>query len=134
MEGYYLTAIEHDGYSWEASPQLVLRCGVSNDANDAPFITTDWLIQSDVGDDGDVIVEYRLTDMANSVAEWWWSDEDFESAVWAYPTTELVIHLRNAGAESLWVRIWDGFSGEANSMRFEIEGANGALGNLDCWR
>ena len=134
MEGYYLTAIEHDGYSWEASPQVVLRCGVSNDANDALFITTDWLIQSDVGDDGDVIVEYRLTDMANPVAEWWWSDEDFESAVWAYPTTELVTHLRNAGAESLWVRIWDGSSGEANSMRFEIEGANGALGNLDCWR
>ena len=134
MVGYYLTAEDHSGYSWEVPPQLIIRCGVSNTANDALFFVTDWLIQSDVGDDGDVIVEYRLTSMANPIGEWWWSDEDFESAVWAYSDSELVTHLRSAGAESLWVRVWDGFSGESNSMRFEIEGVTGVLGNLDCWR
>ena len=135
MEGYHLTAVEHDGYEWDAFPSLVLRCGISNDANDAVFFATDWLIQSDIGDEGDVIVEYRFAEMADLTAEWWWSDEEFESVVWAYTsTTEFVTDLRNAGTGTLWARIWDGFSEEAYSMRFEIDGASGVLINLDCWR
>ncbi len=133
-EGYHLTATEHSGYSWEESPFLIVRCGVSNSNWNSIFVVTDWLIQSAVGDNGSVIVEYRFANMEDLVAEWWWSDEDFESAVFAEETaTQFVSRLRNANTGSLWMRIWDGFSHDSYSMRFEIDGAVGVLDDLDCW-
>lgn len=133
FEGYDLEAAEHDGFSWELPPLLYLRCGVSNVVFDAVFIGTDWLIQSDIGDEGDVIVEYRFAHMTSPTAEWWWSNEEFESIVFAYgETTQFVEHLRTAKTGSLWVRIWDGFSEESNTARFQIDGAQAVLSNLNC--
>lgn len=134
MEGYLITALEHGGYSWEASPILVVRCGISDSANDGIFLITDWLIQSDIGDEGDVVVQYRTTEMASATAEWWWSDEDLNSVIFAYgDTTEFITRMMEAGAGSLWVRIWDGFAEEAHDMRFEIDGIEPVLNDLRCW-
>lgn len=133
-EGYSLIAAEHSGYTWELSPSLLVRCGISNPIWNSIFIGTEWLIQSDVSDDGDVIVEYRFTNMEDLVAEWWWSNEEFESAVFAdQTTTQFSSRLRSAATGSLWVRIWDGFSHESHSMRFEIDGSNVVFNDLDCW-
>ena len=132
-EGYELVAAEHDGHSWDLFPVLLLRCGVANPVFDAIFIGTDWLIQSDIGDEGDVIVEYRFAHMTSPTAEWWWSDEELESVVFAYTeTTQFIEHFRTARSASLWVRIWDGFSEESNTARFEIDGAPAVLSNLSC--
>ena len=132
-EGYELVAIEHDGFSWDLSPVLLLRCGIANVVFDSIFIWTDWLIQSDIDDEGDVIVEYRFAHMTSPTAEWWWSDEDLKSVVFANgETTRFIEHLRTAESGSLWVRIWDGFSEESNSARFEIDGTQAMLSNLSC--
>ena len=132
-EGYELVAVEHDGHSWEFSPHLLLRCGIANVEFDDIFIVTDWLIQSDIGDDGDVVVEYRFAHMTSSTAEWWGSDEEVDSVVFVYgETTQFIEHLRRAKSGSLWVRIWDGFSEESNSARFEIDGAQAVLSDLSC--
>ena len=134
MEGYHLTAIEHDGNTWEAYPLLILRCGISNSANNAIFILTDWLIQSAIDADGDVVMEYRSASMTTSIAEWWWSDEDFESTVVAYEdTTEFITQLSSTGTGSVWVRIWDGFDNETYTMRFEMDGIEAVLSDLGCW-
>ncbi|MXX45068.1 MAG: trypsin-like serine protease [Acidimicrobiia bacterium] len=133
-KGYALGAAEHSGFTWEQSPTLLVRCGLSSSNWHSIFIGTDWLIQSAEGDNGEVIVEYRFGNMENLVAEWWWSNEKFESAIFADETfTEFASRLRSAGNGSLWVRIWDGFSNESYSMRFEIDGAVSMLNDLDCW-
>lgn len=133
-EGYRLSAIEHSGYTWESPPTLYIRCGISNPTWDNIYLATDWLILSDVDDDGEVIVVFRFSHMDDPVGEWWWSDEDLESAVFADGTdTEFVLRLREATTGYLWMRIWDGFTDDSHSMRFEIDGAATVLSDLKCW-
>ena len=134
IEGYYLPAAEHSGYTWETLPTLYVRCGVSDQAWDDIFVATDWLIQSDVGDDGDVVVEFRSSTMEEPVSEWWWSNEKFKSAVFAYEAdTDFALMLSETMTGSLWMRIWNGFTEESYSMRFEIDGAATVLSDLKCW-
>ena len=133
-EGYRLIAVEHSGYVWESLPALLLRCGVSNPIWNSIFIWTDWLIQSDVGNNGEVVVEYRSSNMEEPIAERWWSNEEHESIVDAYQTDGQFASMLSDTAEgSLWVRVWNGFTEESYSMRFEIDGANRVLDALKCW-
>lgn len=136
-EGYTLTAaysrfpVEGTYREPEKAPLLLLRCGVSNNRNDALAVATDSLIYSG-SVEGKLIVQWGVTGTGTWIDEWWWSDEQPNSGVWAYTTTELVAHLQDAGSGTLRVSIWD--AGDASfSMNFEIEGIREVLNDLDCW-
>ena len=131
-EGFHLDAIEHSGSRRDQPPTLIARCGTAPIWNSI-FIATDWLIQSDVGDDGYVVVEYRLTNMEEPVSQWWWSNEKFGSSVFADETDQQFASQLRQATGSLWVRVWNGFTGESYSMRFEIGGADRVFGDLKCW-
>ena len=129
-EGYALGATEHSGYTWESSPIFALRCGVSNSTWNSIFVWTDWQIR---GPDGDVIVEYQFENMEKPANEWWWSTTTTESTVFSSWPVHFASLLRNAATGSLWVTIWDHFSNDSYSMRFEIDGAVNVLDDLECW-
>jgi len=131
-EGYALSPTEHSGYTWEYSPSLIIRCGKTNSDWDSLFIATDWLIFGE-RETQEVAIGYRFANMVDPVVEWWWSDEDSESAVFAdETTTRFASRLRSAASGSLWVVIWDRFD-DSHSMHFEIDGAVSVLDDLDCW-
>ena len=143
-EGYYLTATEHDVDKAISPPYLLLRCGISDATKDQIYIGVYTLnqIQSDVGDEGDVVVEYGFADSANPIAERWWknantsNDISDPSLIFADAnTTQIAEYLRGASlGSSLWISIRDGISNDTYWMRFEVDGITAVLDDLTCWK
>lgn len=136
VEGYTLTGAgrfpaEGTYQEPEAAPFLFLRCGVSNDRNDALGVATDWRIYSSA-DDGEVIAEIGVRGTRTWIDERWYSDQQPNSTVWAYTTTELVTHLQDAGSGTLHLSIGEPLDSPFY-LSFEIEGVRAVLNDLDCW-
>lgn len=125
--GYYLSATEHSGFSFDLPPTIYARCEGQDYATGWLFVTTPWLLH---GGDFEADVRYRFAGMTTAVTERWWSDEDFDSTV-APISSAFVDQLVNSSGTLFmeFISVWDG---DSDSATFDVTGAQEMAAALPC--
>lgn len=125
---YLLGATSHSGYSWQTPPTLVVRCGIGNDANDAVYIATPYLLH---GGDNAATVNYRFAAESSATAETWWSNEDLDSAV--FPNTSVFERRLAASSGLLYVEFVSLYDSDSHTATFDVTGATTVAAALTCF-